>query len=43
MTRQEIIYCRFAEFMDLLSCYAIYNGDAKERKKMSFDDALNLR
>ncbi len=44
MTRQEILNTRYGEFMDLLSCLAVYNGAAKEKpKKLSFDDALLLR
>lgn len=35
---------RYGEFKDLLSCLAVYNGAAKEKKKkISFDDALLLR
>ena len=44
MTRQEVLYTRYGEFRDLLSCLAIHNGTAKEKpKKLSFDDALALR
>jgi len=44
MNRREVVYTRFGEFMDLMSCYAIYNGDAKEKKKsLSFDEILALR
>ena len=43
MTRQETLNTRYGEFMELISCYAIYNGAAKEKKKISFDDALLLR
>lgn len=34
---------RYGEFKDLLACLAVYNGAAKERKKLSFDEALLLR
>lgn len=34
---------RYGEFKDLLSCLAVYNGVTKEKKKISFDDALLLR
>lgn len=34
---------RYGEFKDLLSCLAVYNWAVKEKKKISFDDALLLR
>lgn len=44
MTRQEVLNTRYGEFVDLLSCLAVYNGAAKEKpKKLSFDEALLLR
>lgn len=43
MTRQEVLNTRYGEFKDLLSCLAVYNGAVKEKKKISFDDALLLR
>ena len=43
MTRQETINTTLGEMNDLISCLAIYNGNAKERTKRSFDDALALR
>jgi len=43
MTRQETINTTLGEMSDLISCLAIYNGNAKERTKRSFDDALALR
>lgn len=43
MTKQETLCTRYGEMNDLISCLAIYNGHAEEKKKMSFDEALMLR
>jgi hypothetical protein len=43
MTKQETLCTRYGEMNDLISCLAIYNGRAEEKKKMSFDEALMLR
>lgn len=45
MQRQEILATRFNEMNDMISCLAVYNGNAKEIKKksLSFDEALMLR
>ncbi len=36
---------RFGEFLDLISCLAIYNGGAEEKEtgKRSFDEMMALR
>ena len=46
MTRQEILVTRYGEMQDMISCLAIYDGIAKPKKaekKMSYDEAINLR
>lgn len=45
MQRQETLVTRYGEMNDLISCLAIYNGAAKEKKRghRSFEDALKLR
>ena len=44
MTKQEIMVTRYGEMSDMISCYAIFNGaDPKKTRKMSFDDAMQLR
>ena len=46
MSRQEILITPLAEMMDMISCLAIYEGLAKpkkKKKKMSYDEAINLR
>ena len=45
MAKREILATRYGEMLDMVSCFAIFNG-AKEKKKkraLSFDDALLLR
>lgn len=37
---------RYGEMLDMISCFAIYNGQAKEKRKkkvFSFDEAIALR
>lgn len=43
MNKSEVMGCRYGEFMDLLSCLAIYKGYAKEKHQLSFDEILALR
>lgn len=44
MTRQETLVTKYGEMNDLISCLAIYNGSAKEKKTIkSFEDAMMLR
>lgn len=40
MTRDATLCMRYGEFMDMLTCHAIYNGHAKEIKRTSFDDII---
>lgn len=34
---------RYGEMLDLIACLAIFNGAAEEKRKLSFDEMLNLR
>ena len=43
LTRQETLATDYGEFCDLLSCLSIYNGAAREVKKWTYDEAINLR
>ena len=43
MSRQETLATRWGEMNDLIACLAIYNGKAKEKKKLSFEQAIMLR
>lgn len=46
MRKQEILATRYGEMVDMISCFAIYNGGAKpkkKKKKWSFDEAMELR
>lgn len=44
MTKQEILATRYGEMSDMISCYAIFNGaEAKQKHKMTFDEAMKLR
>lgn len=46
MTSEEVLQTRYGEMLDMLACFAIYKGSAKLKKKpkkMSFEDALELR
>ena len=40
ITREETLCMRYGEFMDMCTCHAIYNGHAKEQRRMSFDDII---
>lgn len=45
MSRREIMATRYGEMLDMVSCFAIYNGaePKKKKRKLSFDEALALR
>ena len=45
MARQDILNEVFGSFIDLISCLAVFNGNAvqKDRKNWSFEEAIELR
>lgn len=43
MSKAEILVTTVGEMGDMMACYMIENGLAKEKKRMSFDDMLSLR
>ena len=43
MNRQETLETRFGEMLDLISCLAVYNGGAEEKRLLSFEEAMNLK
>lgn len=46
MSRQEVLCTPFGEMRDMISCLAIYEGLAKQKKqkkKMSYDEAIAMR
>lgn len=45
MSKEEILATEFCEFQDMLACLAIYNGNAKPKRKRitNFDEAMELR
>lgn len=43
MSRSEILVTTVGEMQDMIACQAIVNGVAKEKKKLSFDEAIALR
>ena len=43
MSKAEILVTSVGEMQDMIACIAISNGVAKEKKTLSFDEALALR
>lgn len=43
LQREEIDLIRYGEMMDLISCLAIYNGGAEEKRNLTFFEKLRLR
>ena len=43
MSKSEILVTTVGEMQDMIACMAIVNGAAKEKKKLSFDEAIALR
>lgn len=45
MTKAEILITRYGEMLDMITCLAIYNGNAEPKKRKhvyTFDEAINL-
>ena len=42
MSRAEVLVTTLGEYSDMMACYAIEHGAAKEKKKLSFDEILEL-
>lgn len=45
MSRQEVLNCRFGEFLDLISCLNVYNGAAEiteKKKPKTFDEVMEM-
>lgn len=34
---------RFGEMLDMVSCFSIWNGTAKEKKQYTYEEAISLR
>lgn len=43
MSKAEILVTTVGEMSDMMACYAIEHGLAKEKKHLSFDEMLSLR
>lgn len=42
MTKREILLTRVGELLDMMSCARIMNGRAKQKKKYSLQDIINM-
>lgn len=44
MSREEVMHSEYNELIDMISCLAVYNGNAKlvNGRRMSFDEVLRL-
>lgn len=43
MTRDEVLYTRLGEMMDLITCMQIENGELVPKRKLSYDEAMELK
>lgn len=46
MDKAEILDTRYGEMLDMINCLKIFNGNArqkKQRRRLSYDEAINLR
>lgn len=43
LTRQETLNSTIGELLDLSSCLSICNGEEKEKKKLTYEEAMALR
>lgn len=44
MGKREIMATRYGEMLDMIACFAIYNGaePGETRRKLSFDETLEV-
>ena len=45
MNRQEVLNSPYGEFVDLISCLSVYNGNAEvveKKKPKTFDEVINM-
>lgn len=40
MSKRETLVTPYGEFLDLLACFSIYNGNATQKKKLRMEDIL---
>jgi len=44
MTRNEVLFTRYGEMRDLISCYLIEKGELKpKKKKLSYEEIMMLK
>lgn len=44
MQKREIMATRYGEMLDMISCFAVYNGaELKEKKEWTFEEVMELR
>lgn len=43
MSRQEIMATDYGEFMDMIACLQIYEGNAVQKKIWTYDEVIALR
>jgi len=42
--REEVLVTRYGEMLDMITCYSIYKGMARpKKKKFTFAEAMELR
>lgn len=45
MEKREILITRYGEMLDMITCFAIYNGSVKEKphkKKWKYEDVIAM-
>ena len=46
MDEQEIMSMRYGSMLDMISCFSIYRGSAKQKakkKKLTYEDVIRLK
>lgn len=42
MTRDQVMNYPYGEFIDLISCLAVFNGTAEEKDRLTFRELISL-
>lgn len=42
MTRDQVLNYPYGEFIDLISCLSIFNGNAEEKDHLTFREMISL-
>lgn len=43
MQKYEVLHTRLGEMLEMIDCHAIANGAAPQKRKLTYDEAIQMR